>query len=96
MNKLIGQNATVIHPRQIRKLLEYNPNYGTAYDKGYREGYQEGYQEGYIKGFAEGFKIGFEEGMKHFRDKFIQAMKQQGFSDETIAAILQASEKQDL
>ena len=79
MNKLFGQNATVIHPRQ---------NYGTAYAKWY--------QEGYIKGFAEGFKIGFEEGMKHFRDKFIQAMKQQGFSDETIAMIMQACEKQDI
>ena len=84
MNKLFGQNATVIHPRQIRKLLEHNPNYGTAYDKGY--------QEGYCKGFAEGFKIGFEEGRKQFREKFIQAMKEQGFSDETIAAILRATQ----
>ena len=30
MNKLFGQNATVIHPQQ---------NYGTAYAKGYQEGY---------------------------------------------------------
>jgi len=84
MNKLFGPNATVIPPRQIRKLLEHNLNYGTAYDKGY--------QEGYCKGFAEGFKIGFEEGRKQFHEKFIQAMKEQGFSDETIITILQAAQ----
>ena len=73
-----------------RNATEINllQNYGTGYVKGY--------QEGYIKGFAEGFKIGFEEGMKHFRDIFIQAMKQQGFSDETIVMIMQACEKQDI
>ena len=84
MNKLFGQNATVIPPWQIRKLLVHNPNYGTAYDKGY--------QEGYSKGFAEGFKIGFEEGWKHSRDIFIQAMKEHGLSDETITTILQATQ----
>ena len=87
MNKLFGQNATVFHPRQIRKLMEYNPNYGSAYDKGY--------QEGYSKGFAEGFKIGFEKGRKHFREKIIQAMKQQGLSEETIATILQAAQSKE-
>ena len=40
--------------------------------------------------------LSFEEGMKHFRDIFIQAMKQQGFSDETIVMIMQACEKQDI
>ena len=75
MNKLFGQNATVIHQRQ---------NYGTDYVKGY--------QEGYIKGFAEGFKIGFEQGRKSERGKFIQAMKEQGLSDETITTILQATQ----
>ena len=84
MNKLFGQNATVIPPWQIRKLLVHNPNYGTAYDKGY--------QEGYSKSFAEGFKIGFEEGRKHYHDKFIQAMKEQGLSEETITTILRTTQ----
>ena len=38
MNKLFGQNVTVIHQRQ---------NYGTAYAKGYQEGYIKGFAEGF-------------------------------------------------
>lgn len=43
-------------------------------------------------GMKIGFEQGFEEGRNSERDKFIQAMKEQGFSDETIAMILQATQ----
>ncbi len=43
-------------------------------------------------GMKIGFEQGFEEGRNSEREKFIQAMKEQGFSDETIAAILRATQ----
>ena len=43
-------------------------------------------------GIKIGFEQGFEEGRNSERDKIIQAMKEQGFSDETIATILQATQ----
>ena len=43
-------------------------------------------------GMKIGFEQGFEEGRNSERDKIIQAMKEQGFSDETIATILQATQ----
>ena len=43
-------------------------------------------------GMKIGFEQGFEEGRNSERDKFIQAMKEQGYSDETIATILQATQ----
>ena len=39
-----------------------------------------------------GFEQGFEEGRNSERDKFIQAMKEQGYSDEAITMILQATQ----
>ncbi len=43
-------------------------------------------------GMKIGFEKGLEEGRKSERDKFIQAMKEQGLSDETITTILQATQ----
>ena len=43
-------------------------------------------------GMKIGFEQGFEEGRNSERDKFIQAMKEQGYSDEAITMILQATQ----
>ena len=43
-------------------------------------------------GIKIGFEQGFEEGRNSERDKFIQAMKEQGYSDEAITMILQATQ----
>ena len=46
-------------------------------------------------GIKIGFEQGFEEGRNSERDKFIQAMKQQGYSDEAIAMILLAAQDKE-
>ena len=43
-------------------------------------------------GMKIGFEQGFEEGRNSERDKIIQAMKEQGYSDEAITMILQATQ----
>ena len=46
-------------------------------------------------GMKIGFEQGFEEGRNSERDKFIQAMKEQGYSDEAITMILQATQDKE-
>ena len=58
---------------------------------GMKIGFEQGHKQGFEEGHDQGFEEGIEEGGKRKNEKFIQAMKQQGFSDETIATILQAT-----
>ena len=46
-------------------------------------------------GIKIGFEQGFEEGRNSERDKFIQAMKEQGYSDDAITMILQATQDKE-
>ena len=46
-------------------------------------------------GFEQGFEEGIEEGAKRKSEKFIQAMKEQGYSDEAISMILQAAQDKE-
>ena len=55
---------------------------------GFEQGHEQGFEEGHDKGFEEGHEKGFEEGKRRITD----AMKQQGYSDEAIAMILQATQ----
>ncbi|MCR4574380.1 MAG: Rpn family recombination-promoting nuclease/putative transposase [Lentisphaeria bacterium] len=54
-----------------------------------------GFQQGHEKGFEEGHEKGFEEGRNSEREKIIQAMKEQGLSDEAIATILQTAQNKE-
>jgi predicted transposase/invertase (TIGR01784 family) len=46
-------------------------------------------------GFEQGFEEGIEEGAKRKSEKIIQAMKEQGYSDEAISMILQAAQDKE-
>ena len=59
---------------------------------GMKIGFEQGHKQGFEEGHDQGFEEGIEEGGKRKSDKFIQAMKEQGLSDETITTILQAAQ----
>ena len=54
---------------------------------GFEQGHKQGFEEGHDQGYEEGHDNGFEEG----RNSVIQALKRKGYSDESIATILQAT-----
>ena len=62
---------------------------------GFQQGHEKGFEEGHEKGFGEGHEKGFEEGRNSEREKIIQAMKEQGLSDEAIATILQTAQNKE-
>ena len=69
---------------QIGKRLASDPHFAEGHDMGYKEGYNHGLREAICKGFDEAEKL--------LRIIFFKSMKEQGFSDETIATILQATQ----
>ena len=69
---------------QIGKRLASDPHFAEGHDIGYKEGYNHGLRKGIWKGFDEAEKL--------LRIIFFKSMKEQGFSDETIATILQATQ----
>ena len=62
---------------------------------GMKIGFEKGHKQGFEEGHEQGFEEGIEEGGKRKSDKFIQAMKEQGLSDETITTILQATQDKE-
>ena len=71
--------------REFRKRLKHDPSYAEGYDKGY----DHGLNEGLMKGFNQGESI--------TRSIFIKSMQEQGFSEETIAMVMQAPmQKEDI
>ena len=57
----------------------------------FNEVYSMGYKNGYDYGHIEGFQKGFSQGIELVCRRTAQVMKQQGYSDETVALVKQAS-----
>ena len=66
-----------------------------GFEQGFEEGHKKGLEEGHEKWFNEGHGKGIEDGVELNRRHTVQAMKQQGISDETIAAILQVTRQME-
>ena len=67
--------------------LDYYSGLASSRDKGLQEGRKEGLQEGR----AEGLQEGLQEGRKNRNKEIIEAMRKEGFDDETIARITKLS-----
>ena len=83
--------------------LDYVNSIRTAEEEGKRKGehedheltfeevYCKGYNNGYEYGHVEGFQKGFSHGIELVTRRTAQVMKQQGYPDETITLVKQAS-----
>ena len=71
----------------IGKHIGMKIGFEQGHKQGFEEGHDQGYEEGHDQGYEEGHDNGFEEG----RNSVIQALKRKGYSDESIATILQAT-----